>query len=560
LDVAGVSPRVALYLDGLSLLMVLVITIVGFLIHLYSAEYMIDDEAYCRFFAYMNLFVASMLLLVLADNLAVLYVGWEGVGLCSYLLIGFWYRDPANARAAIKAFVTTRIGDTAMLLGIFVLFASFGTLDIQTILVRARLDWTAGTAIPILTAALLLGGALGKSAQLPLQTWLPDAMAGPTPVSALIHAATMVTAGVYLIARTNTLFVLAPPVQAAVAVIGVLTLILAGCAALVQYDIKRVLAYSTISQIGYMFLALGVGAWSAAMFHFMTHAVFKALLFLAAGAVIISAHHEQNMFLLGGLRNALPVTFWTFLAGAASLASVPLITCGFYSKDLILWYAWGSPLGGPWLWAGALFGAVITALYTFRMVFLTFFGRSNAKVEHAPGVRIHVPLIVLAVLSLTVGLLELPHHLGGVPLFSSMLGPALPAPPNVQASMTTELLLQMLAAGACILGIAVAYLVYLARPTLAENLAENSLLAFFRRWWFQGWGFDALYDLIIIRPFVAVARANRDDVMDLISLIPALVAQSLHGGLSYLQNGRVRTYALGIAVAAVLAAGVVVVL
>ena len=365
MSVSGLSPRIAFYLDALSLLMVLVVTFVGLLIHLYSAEFMIDDEGYSRFFAYMNLFVASMLTLVLADNLLLLYLGWEGVGLCSYLLIGFWYTDPANGAAAQKAFIVTRIGDTAMALGLFLSFTRLGTLDIQSLMQRAAREWPTGSAPAAAAALLLLGGALGKSAQLPLQTWLPDAMAGPTPVSALIHAATMVTAGVYLIARTHVLFALAPAVQLLVGVIGAATLLLAGCSALTQRDIKRVLAYSTISQIGYMFLALGVGAWGAAMFHFMTHAFFKALLFLAAGVLIQALNHEHDIFRMGGLWRQLPVAFWTFLVGGAALAGFPLITAGFYSKDLILAQAWSSGLAGHWLWAAGWIGALLTAVTSF---------------------------------------------------------------------------------------------------------------------------------------------------------------------------------------------------
>ena len=284
--VGDFHPTIGLCLDGLSLVMIIVVTIVAFLIHLYSVAATRGDEGYRRFFAYMNLFVGSMLTLVLADNLLLLYLGWEGVGLCSYLLIGFWYRDPANGRAAIKAFVVTRVGDTSLAIGLFLLFSSLGTLQIQDLVQKAIASWPPGSALPVAVAALLLGGALGKSAQLPLQTWLPDAMAGPTPVSALIHAATMVTAGVYLIARMEGLFALAPVIQFAVALIGALTLLMAGASALTQKDIKRVLAYSTMSQVGYMFLALGVGAWTAAIFHFMTHAFFKALLFLSAGVII----------------------------------------------------------------------------------------------------------------------------------------------------------------------------------------------------------------------------------------------------------------------------------
>ncbi|HYA31949.1 MAG TPA: NADH-quinone oxidoreductase subunit L, partial [Thermodesulfovibrionales bacterium] len=313
MEIEEFRPVIGLYLDALSLVMMIVVSFVGFLIHYYSSEFMADEEGYSRFFAYMNLFVGSMLILVLSNNLLLLYLGWEGVGLCSYLLIGFWYRDPSNGKAAIKAFIVNRVGDVSLAIGLFILFLNLGTLDIQVAAQRASQNWPAGSALAVAAASLLLGGALGKSAQLPLQTWLPDAMAGPTPVSALIHAATMVTAGVYLIARTNVFFTLAPVVLHAVAIIGALTLLLAGFSALTQHDIKRVLAYSTISQIGYMFLALGVGGWSAAIFHFMTHAFFKALLFLGAGAVIFALDHEHDMFRMGGLRKELPVTFLTFL-------------------------------------------------------------------------------------------------------------------------------------------------------------------------------------------------------------------------------------------------------
>src|SRR5512146_15998 len=332
----------------------------------------------------MNLFVASMVTLVLADNLLLLYLGWEGVGLCSYLLIGFWYTDPVNGRAARKAFIVTRVGDTSMVIGLFLIFDRLGTFNIQELMHRATLQWPVGAAAAVAAAALLLGGAVGKSPQLPLQTWLPDAMAGPTPTSALIHAATMVTAGVYLIARTHVLFSLAPPVMLAVAVIGAATLMLAGCSALTQRDIKRVLAYSTISQIGYMFLALGVGAWSAAIFHFMTHAFFKALLFLAAGAVIQALHHEHDMFKMGGLRKQIPLTFWAFLISGCALAGLPIITAGFYSKGMILWSAWSSPQGGAALWLAGVVGVLLTALYIFRVIFSAFFGAAQIPVEHAP--------------------------------------------------------------------------------------------------------------------------------------------------------------------------------
>ena len=309
MSVGNLSADISFRLDSLSLVFCFVITFVGFLIHSYSIGFMDKDEGIIRFFAYMNLFVSSMLILVLADNILLVYLGWEGVGLCSYLLIGFWYKEPENGTAARKAFIITRIGDTAMIIGIFILFLSFGTFNIQDIMHLASAKWVAGSSIATITAVLLLGGALGKSAQVPLQTWLPDAMAGPSPVSALIHAATMVTAGVYLIARTNVLFSLAPIVQGFIAGIGALTLLIAGFSALTQHDLKRILAYSTISQIGYMFLALGVGAYSAAIFHFMIHAFFKALLFLAAGVVILVLNEEHDIFKMGGLRKKMPAVF-----------------------------------------------------------------------------------------------------------------------------------------------------------------------------------------------------------------------------------------------------------
>jgi NADH-quinone oxidoreductase subunit L len=376
--VGDFSPRIAFYIDGLTVVMMSVITGVGFLIHLYSIEFMWDDESLCRYFAYMNLFVAAMLLLVMADNLLLLYLGWEGVGVCSYLLVGFWYRDPNNGKAARKAFVVTRVGDTAMALGLFLLFTELGTLDIQPLMAAANSQWQVGDTLPVLATALLLGGALGKSAQLQLHTWLPDAMAGPTPVSALIHAATMVTAGVYLIARNYELFLLAPPTLHAIAWIGVATLLVAAFTALAQNDIKRILAYSTISQIGYMFLAMGVGAYASGIFHLMTHAFFKALLFLAAGAVIHCLHHEHNIFRMGGLRSRLPVVFWSFLIGSAALAALPF-TSGFYSKDAILLSAWALPDIGPWLWAGGLLGALLTGIYSFRLVFIVFFGPAQTE-------------------------------------------------------------------------------------------------------------------------------------------------------------------------------------
>ncbi|MEI6134165.1 MAG: NADH-quinone oxidoreductase subunit L [Desulfomonile sp.] len=552
ISIGNFSPTIGFHLDALSVCMVLVVTVVGFLIHLYSVEYMADDEGFSRFFAYMNLFVASMLVLTLADNLLLLYLGWEGVGLCSFLLIGFWYKEPDNIKAATKAFVITRIGDTSMAIGLILLFNALGTLQIQELSVRAAQQWVVGSTTPMIAAALLLGGALGKSAQLPLQTWLPDAMAGPTPVSALIHAATMVTAGVYLIARMNVLFTLAPMVQSAVAIIGLATLLLAGFSALAQTDIKRVLAYSTISQVGYMFLGLGVGAWSAAIFHFVTHACFKALLFLAAGSIILASGHEQNMFKLGGVRSKLPVTFWTFLIGASSLASIPLVTDGFYSKDMILWQVWSSPTGGFWLWLGGVFGALLTSLYAFRMVFASCFGVPKTPLTQRSSNIIHIPLIILAILSIVVGFVELPHNIGNFHLFTDFLNSALPSFHVDKIDTNSELALEIIAGIACFLGVLISYVFYFKRPEYPERFFGGYVSRKTHSLWQSGWGFDWIYDSVFVRPFVRITRLNRNDFIDSFYALVSFVTTALHKGLSLTQTGRLRQYALGISIGAVL--------
>ncbi len=550
------TPTIAFYLDALSLVMMLVVTFVGFLIHLYSTQYMAEEEGYSRFFAYMNLFVGSMLTLVLADNILFLFLGWEGVGLCSYLLIGFWYRDPANVRAARKAFVVTRVGDTAFIIGIFLLFTSLGAFRIQELLARAAQQWPQGYVLAVAAAALLMGGALGKSAQLPLQTWLPDAMAGPTPVSALIHAATMVTAGVYLIARTNTIFSLAPAVMLTVAVIGAVTLLYAGFSALVQMDIKRALAYSTISQVGLMFLALGVGAWSAAIFQFMTHAFFKALLFMGAGVVILALHHEQNMFRMGGLRRELPLTFWTFLAGAASLAAFPIITAGFFSKELILYQTWFSDRGNPWLWAAGLVSALLTALYSFRIVFLVFYGELRERPAWRPGPQMQIPLVILAILAIVAGYIEIPYTQVNVAFFSSFLSHSLPPATLVHADPALEIGLTAAAVVATLVGIYLAYLFFLRSPALAARLAGTPWGDPLRRWWLAGWGFDRLYDRLFVRPVVWLANFNRDDFIDLAYQGIAWANQIAWRLLSATQGGQLRWYAMGIAFGAALIIGI----
>jgi len=545
--VSGLTPHIGFYLDALSGLMMLVVAFVSLLIHLYSAEFMSADEGYSRYFAYMNLFVGSMLVLILADNLLFLYLGWEGVGLCSYLLIGFWYRDPANGLAARKAFVVTRVGDTAMAIGLFVLFTNLGTLDIQSLMQQAVVHWPVGSVLPIAAAALLLGGAIGKSAQLPLQTWLPDAMAGPTPVSALIHAATMVTAGVYLIARTHVLYDLAPPVHTAVAVIGALTLLLAGFSALNQTDLKRILAYSTISQIGYMFLALGVGAWSAAIFHFMTHAFFKALLFLAAGVVVQRLGEEHDIFKMGGLRQRLPLAFWSFLIGSISLAALPLIDAGFYSKDLILWEAWSDGALGPWLWAAGLFGALLTAIYIFRAVFVVFFGPVKLEPAGLTGWRIAIPLVVLSILALAAGFVEIPPYLGNVPAFSQFMQSALPAPPApVSGESSLQIMLSAIAGLVAVLGVGVAYIAFRQRPASLEALIQSPASLALQHFWETGWGFDWLYDRALVRPFLWFARVDQGDFIDRFYSGLASLSRAAYRQLSESDTGRVRRYAAGI--------------
>ena len=488
------TANVSLILDPLSLVFCFVITFVGALIHLYSVEFMSEDEGFARFFAYMNLFVSSMLILVLADNLLLLYLGWEGVGLCSYLLIGFWYKEPENGYAARKAFIITRIGDTAMILGLFLLFISFGTLDIRELMQQAGAKWVTGSPLAVISALLLLGGALGKSAQLPLQTWLPDAMAGPSPVSALIHAATMVTAGVYLITRTHVLFALAPVVMTVVAIIGALTLIVAGFSALAQHDLKRILAYSTISQIGYMFLAMGIGAWSAGVFHFMIHAFFKALLFLAGGAVIHLLNDEHDIFRMGGLRKKMPVVFITFLIGSASLSALPLITAGFYSKDQILWLGWISELSNPWLWVAGITGALLTSLYTFRLVFIAFFGDMKTAPSHKAGNLMKISLIVLAFLSIAAGFIELPHNMGRVHLFTNLFQGELP---EVSArGESSEFLFQVVSAFISLAGIYLAYRLFYKKSEIPEVLSRYGISRFF----LDGWKFDRLYDILFVKP------------------------------------------------------------
>jgi NADH-quinone oxidoreductase subunit L len=534
------NPGFSFYLDGLSLVMMLVITGVGFLIHLYSTGFMLDDPSYSRFFSYMNLFVASMLMLVLADNMVLLYLGWEGVGLCSYLLIGFWYEKPENGYAARKAFVTTRVGDTSMAIGLFLLFAQLGTLNIQDMLHAAETQWAVGSGLAVAASLLLLGGAVGKSAQLPLQTWLPDAMAGPTPISALIHAATMVTAGVYLIARTHVLFELAPSVQLLVAWIGLITLLMAGFTAMTQHDIKRILAYSTVSQIGYMFLGLGVGAWSASVFHLMTHAFFKALLFLAAGTVIHSLHHEHDIFKMGGKRKQLPIAFASFMIGSLALAAFPF-TSGYFSKDEILIAALEMEGPGMLLWMGGVLGAFLTGIYSFRLVFVVFFGQSKGHHEEkeVTGFSMATPLIILMVLALFGGWIQIPVDA----VFSH--GEA-----HEEHRISGFLHAVMIVVP--LLGIGLSYLFYMSKTFSVEKLMAMPIAASLHRFWFSGWGMDALYDLLFVKPFLLLARINKKDFIDAIYALLVEISRVAHSMLARTQTGQLRWYAMSIAAAVVL--------
>ena len=525
-----------LVLDGLSLTMLGVITGVGFLIHMYASWYMRGEEGYSRFFAYTNLFIASMVVLVLADNMMLMYMGWEGVGLCSYLLIGFYYNNPANGAAAMKAFIVTRIGDVFLAIGMFILFDQLGTLSFREMAVLAPEQLTAGSSIINWAMLMVLGGAVGKSAQLPLQTWLADAMAGPTPVSALIHAATMVTAGVYLVARSNALFLMAPDILELVGIVGAVTLVLAGFAALVQTDIKRILAYSTMSQIGYMFLALGAQAWDGAIFHLMTHAFFKALLFLSAGSVIIACHHEQNIFKMGGLRKKIPFVYACFLIGGGALAALPLLTAGFFSKDEILWGAYAN--GHFNLMLAGLIGAFFTSLYTFRLIFIVFHGETKTEAHQVKGFTHTFPLAVLALLSTFIGA-----------LITQPLGDVFP-----ESTVTHEgkYVLEILSGVVAIVGVAIAAWLYLKQRQLVSQVANTKTGRFFSTWWFHAWGFDALYEVLFVKPYKGAAWLIQNDPVNQFFNLFGCLFKGANKGLSFSENGLARWYAASLGLGAVL--------
>ena len=486
--------------DPLSSLMLLIITGVGFLIHVYSAGYMHDDEGFGKFFSYLNLFIFFMLLLVLGSNYIVMFIGWEGVGLCSYLLIGFWYTNSSYASAAKKAFVMNRIGDLGFLIGVFLIFTTFGSVEFSKIFPQAA-NLMPGHSSMVLIALCLFIGACGKSAQIPLFTWLPDAMAGPTPVSALIHAATMVTAGVYMIARSNVIFDLAPVIQQLIAIIGLATALLGALIALTQTDIKKVLAYSTVSQLGYMFLGLGVGAYDGAFFHVITHAFFKALLFLGAGSVIHAMHHEQDMRHMGGLKKKLPVTYITMLIGTLAIAGLPPFS-GFFSKDEILAHVYEH---NKIMWIIGVFTAFLTAFYMFRMLFLTFYG--NYRGSHHAEEKIHespksmtIPLIVLAVLSAIGGIIGIPESLGGHHWLSGWLSPVILHHADA-ADHNTEYMLMGITIVGVLVSIFLAYSKYVGKshvpvPDEAQRPALSKLS-------YNKFYIDELYDAVIRKPLDA---------------------------------------------------------
>ncbi len=552
----SLNVSVAYQVDQLSILMTLIVTGVGFLIHVYSIGYMHGDKSFWRFFAYLNLFIFAMLNLVLADNFLLMFLGWEGVGLCSYLLIGFWYdkkfEKGTTGDAAKKAFVINRIGDFGFLIGMFLIFTNFRTLNFESVFSQAS-SWAIGTPIMTLITLSLFLGATGKSAQIPLFVWLPDAMAGPTPVSALIHAATMVTAGIYMVARCSVLYALAPTSMLVVAIIGAATALFAATIGIVQNDIKKVLAYSTISQLGYMFLALGVGAFASGIFHVMTHAFFKALLFLGSGAVIHAMHEEQNIQNMGGLKSKLPVTFWTFFIGMLAIAGIPPLS-GFFSKDEILWRVFSHE--SYVLWGIGLLGAALTAFYMTRLVILTFTGEPRYDHEHihpheAPK-TMTIPLIVLAFLSLFGGFVGLPAALGGADAFEKFLDPVFESA-NIKigyyesGTHTLEYVLMIASVFVALAGIYTAWTVYKKKAGLADTLAKKFRVPY--KILFDKYYADEVYDAAVVTPIVKGSEkllwAGVDEnIIDGIVNGSARLMQSFSNIVRKVQNGVVQFYAV----------------
>ena len=545
---AGINFQV----DQLSGLYLLVITGVGFLIHVYSVGYMDGESGYYRFFAYLNLFVFFMLILVLGDSFLLMFVGWEGVGLCSYLLIGYYFEKDSAAEAAKKAFLFNRIGDFGVLSAVMLIFLAFGSIEFATINAEAATQFEYGGALVTAITLLLFLGATGKSAQIPLYVWLPDAMEGPTPVSALIHAATMVTAGLYMVARLSHLFVLAPFTMNVIAVVGTATALLAATIAVTQTDIKRVLAYSTVSQLGYMFLAMGVGAFGAGVFHVMTHAFFKALLFLGSGSVILAVHHEQDMRKMGALKNKLPITYMTMLLGTFAISGIPFFS-GFFSKDEILWKAYSSPLGGPWLWGVGFLTAGLTAFYMFRMIYLTFHGESRVDSHTAEHVNespfsMTIPLMILAALAVTGGFFGVPHVFHVIPngmenYFQGFFAEI----PSGHGTVSAEWTLMAFSVAFALLAWFFASRLYHSGFDLAAGLRSKweSLYQLSLNKWYV----DELYNTLIIQPGRLFSthvlwRLFDQNVIDRAVNTTADVARMVGNSIRPLQNGLTQNYAL----------------
>jgi NADH-quinone oxidoreductase subunit L len=560
----------SLQVDQLSVVMLLTVSFVGMLIHIYSTGYMEHEGGYYRFFSYLNLFMFFMLTLVLAANIVVMFVGWEGVGLCSYLLIGFWFLKKSAADAGKKAFIVTRLGDFGFTVGILLLFWTFGSVDFGEIFSKAA-QYPVGTGVMTSICLLLFTGAIGKSAQLPLYVWLPDAMEGPTPVSALIHAATMVTAGVYMVARMNPLFSRAPIAMLAVAVVGTITAFYSATIGLVQTDIKKVLAYSTVSQLGYMFLGCGVGAYATGIFHLMTHAFFKGLLFLAAGSVIHAMGGDQDMRNMGGLRKKIPVTYWTMFIATLAIAGLPPFA-GFFSKDEILFSAFAGPYANAVLYALGLTAALLTSFYMFRLIFLTFFGSpryDEHKVHvHESPKNMLVPLIILAFLSTVGGWFAAPKFWGGADFFHHFLEPVFASADKLapvvelseEGAHTLELQLSGMAVAVALIGLFVAWWFYIRKPATPEKL-ERSLHGPYRLL-LNKYYMDEIYLAVIVRPLLWLSTNVLWHVVDE-GLIDGTVNGAAHVAsatgkeLRKLQSGNARSYASWVVIGAV---GVTVVL
>jgi NADH-quinone oxidoreductase subunit L len=554
INVGSFSASFNFLLDPLSSIFLMIITGVGFLIHVYSIGYMHDDEKHNIFFAYLNLFIFFMLILVLASSYLLMFVGWEGVGLCSYLLIGFWFKNKAYNDAAKKAFIMNRIGDLGFLLGIILLFITFGSSDYHTVFTKAQ-GFMSGDGMITAITLLLFVGAMGKSAQIPLYTWLPDAMAGPTPVSALIHAATMVTAGIYMVARSGILYALSPISMYVVALIGVVTAVFAASIALTQNDIKKVLAYSTVSQLGYMFLGLGVGAFSASVFHVMTHAFFKALLFLGAGSIIHGLAGEQDIRNMGGLRKKLPITFITFLLATLAISGIPPFS-GFFSKDEILAHAFAS---NKLFWVLGVIGSMMTAFYMFRLLFLTFFGtyRGDEHKVHAhesPKVMT-IPLIILAILSTIGGLVGVPESLGGSSQISKFLDPVFqPAQAKMMmvenSSSISEIALMGITVAVVLASIFLAWYFYISRKQVPSP--EGTKLPLFTNLSYHKYYVDEIYNTLITKPLDKISELLKNIVDN--KLIDGLVNASgkltewVSGLMKFVQTGNVDFYLLAMVI------------